>query len=417
MDYDAHEANRKRNSYKTALDEAETALDQGHTDKAAKKYRAAADAYAELGRIRGTNHDGRVNELHEIANRAEAGDRVRRVDENDESEPADSSRVSVEDGQNFREVIENFIMQTDKTWDDVGGLQDTKTLLRESLSLGAIGSKPEAISAPNRVLLFGPPGTGKTELAKAVAGTTDATFFNVKLGNLLSKFYGESSQKVIQLFEVAKDLSPSVIFLDEIDALTQSRSSGGDDASRRVLNTLLSELSDLDDNNDEGFVFVLGATNTPWDLDFAIRRRFSHRLQVPLPDRTACEEIVRVHTTRGGVDFAGDPGAFIPGSTTVDQRDIDQPSDAIAAVCEDRGFTGSDIEVLANEAIGNMVHRVNPDLASHADGGLSSLQNETLDVDSIRPHEVQAAFESVSPSLSEEDLDRFDEWDEQFGTG
>jgi SpoVK/Ycf46/Vps4 family AAA+-type ATPase len=252
-------------------------------------------------------------------------------------------------------------------------------------------------------------------LAKAVATETDATFFNVKLGSLLSQWYGQSSQKIIALFNVARELSPSVIFLDEIDALTTSRAGGSDDTSRRVLNTLLSELSTLRD--DDSFTYVLGATNTPWDLDFAIPRRFDNRLLVPLPDPPACKEIVRVHTVDGGVEFEGEPAAHLPERAEVDTTHLESPVDAVGMMCYQRGFTGSDIETLAGEAISNMVHRTNPDLAAQADGNLAELQNKSLAIEPIKPSETRAAFEDINPSLSADDIARFHEWDEQFGTG
>jgi len=420
MNYDPHEVESCKRRYRSQLNAAEQAADEGRPQEAAEAYRSAAAAKEEIGRLRGTDHSDRVAELRRIADRAEKGDTITRADKNDGGvdtgggSAADRSPEDDATPSEFREVIESFIVDTDTTWDDIGGLESTKTRLREALALGAVGEKPPAVQAPQSTLLFGPPGTGKTMLAAAMANESDATFFNVKLGSLLSKFYGQSSQKIIALFDVARELSPSVIFLDEIDALTTSRSSGSDDASRRVLNTLLSELSGLDD--DPAFTFVLGATNTPWDLDFAIRRRFTHRILVPLPDTPACCEVVRVHTTDGGVSFTGSPEEFVPPAANVDDGSIGSPVEAIGHVCEQRGFTGSDIGALTNEAISNMVHRVNPDLADRADKQLKELQSEQLDVEPIRPDEVCAAFEDVSASLESADIERFHEWNDRFGT-
>jgi SpoVK/Ycf46/Vps4 family AAA+-type ATPase len=419
MNYDPHEVESVKREYKRQLDAAERAVDAGRHQEAAEAYREAAAAKKEIGRLRGSDPSARVQELHRIADRAAKGDPIRRSsgrpEDGDagEGKPPSDAPEGADAASEFREVIESFIVDTDTTWDDIGGLTDTKTRLREALALGAVGEKPPAVQAAQSTLLFGPPGTGKTMLAAAMANESDATFFNVKLGSLLSKFYGQSSQKIIALFDVARELSPSVIFLDEIDALTSSRVSGGDDASRRVLNTLLSELSGL--NDDPSFTFVLGATNTPWDLDFAIRRRFAHRILVPLPDPEACREVVRVHTTAGGVSFTGDPGEFIP-ATADPTGVVESPEDAIGRVCAQRGFSGSDIGTLANEAVSNMVHRVNPDLAERADESLEELQSTQLKTEPIRPREVIDAFEAVSASLSAEDIERFHEWNEEFGT-
>jgi len=426
MNYDVYEVENLRRKYSTELDRAEAAADAGRPKEAAEYYRNAADTKVAIARERGTDIPGRVHELRSIADRAEKGDTIRRIDETTpldagrESNGAESSacethsRNSDDDPSEFREVIESFIVDTDTTWDDIGGLETTKTRIQRALALGAVGEKPDAVRAAQSALLFGPPGTGKTLLAKAVATETDATFFNVKLGSLLSQWYGQSSQKIIALFDVARELSPSVIFLDEIDALTTSRGSG-DDTSRRVLNTLLSELSTIRD--DENFTYVLGATNTPWDLDFAIPRRFDHRLLVPLPDISACKEIVRVHTIAGGVEFTGPPERHLPSEVDVEPAQLETPIDAIGTMCHRRGFTGSDIETLAGEAISNMVHRTNPDLATKANGGLNELQNASLTTAPIKPTETRAAFKNINPSLSAEDIEQFHDWNEQFGTG
>jgi SpoVK/Ycf46/Vps4 family AAA+-type ATPase/HEPN domain-containing protein len=425
MNYDAHEVESLSQQYRTELNRAERAADSGRPQEAAEHYRNAADAKVSIARERGTGIPERVHELRSIADRAEKGDTIRRVDEGapkhdsrDSTGPRDATGgpANNEDGPSeFREVIESFIVETDTTWDEIGGLEATKTRIKRTLAQGAVGDKPEAVQAAQSCLLFGPPGTGKTMFAKAVATETDATFFNVKLGSLLSQWYGQSSQKIIALFDVARELSPSVVFLDEIDALTTSRAGGSDDTSRRVLNTLLSELSTLRD--DDSFAFVLGATNTPWDLDFAIPRRFDHRILVPLPDAPACKEIVRVHTLNGGVEFEGKPSDHLPKTADVKTGQLETPADAVGTACYQRGFTGSDIETLAGQAISNMVHRANPGLAERADGDLTELREESLSTEPIRPDETRAAFDDINPSVSADDITRFHEWNEKFGTG
>ncbi len=127
------------------------------------------------------------------------------------------------------------------TWDEIGGLDNVKLLMMETVVISAL-RKPAAIQPWKGILLFGPPGTGKTLLASAAAGSLNATFFNVKASSVLSKYFGESSKIISALYEVARERAPSIVFLDEIDALTTRRSNDTSEATRRMLSTLLTEL-------------------------------------------------------------------------------------------------------------------------------------------------------------------------------
>ncbi|TKX73717.1 ATP-binding protein, partial [Halorubrum sp. GN11_10-6_MGM] len=324
------------------------------------------------------------------------------------------SSDSEDDGE-FKSRVESFVSETEVTWEDIGGLESVQNRLKRAIALGAVEGTPSAVAATDRVLMFGPPGTGKTLLASAVAGSLDATFFDVKLGGLLSKYFGESSKQITALFDLAAEMSPSVVFLDEIDALTQSRDDNSDQTSRRVLNTLLSELDGIDKGGDE-FVMVLGATNKPADLDNAVRRRFPERLLIPLPGVDAAEEVVRIHSVRGGVEFADSPPTtFAPDG--VDATGAASPAAAIASACVDRQFTGSDIEALCRRSVDAMVRRSNPDLVSVADRGLGGARDYDLTIEPITPRDVGTAFEQTSASLSAAEISEYDEWNAQYGTG
>lgn len=419
MDLGNYKEEILREQYEELIRKGKKHREQNNKKQAAKAFAEAAERREKLGEALGEDHDEEIKKLRHLARKLKAGESVGKsehvYDETEDAETRDGHRreASDEDGEDFHAQVESFISQTDVTWEDIGGLEDVKNDLKRSMTLGGIQNKPDAVAATDRVLLFGPPGTGKTLLASAVAGSLDATFFDVKLGGLLSKYFGETSKQITALFELAEEMSPSIIFLDEIDALTQSRDSDLDETSRRVLNTLLSELDGIDKEG-ENFVMVLGATNTPWDLDLAIRRRFPRRVLIPLPDQKASEEIVRIHTTDGGVEFEGDPAAFL----VSDSPDpVDSPVAAIANECVRRGYTGSDIEAVCRVAVNSMVSRANEGLASVADNGIEAVREYELEIDAIRPKDVHTAFERTSASLSEDDVHRFDTWDREYGSG
>ncbi|RQG91041.1 proteasome-activating nucleotidase Pan2 [Natrarchaeobius chitinivorans] len=219
-------------------------------------------------------------------------------------------------------------------YEDIGGIDEQVREVREAVEQPL--AEPEifeevGIEPPSGVLLYGPPGTGKTMLAKAVANKTDATFIKMAGSELVRKFIGEGSRLVRDLFEMAREREPAIIFIDEIDAIAATRTESKTSGDAEVQRTMMQLLSEMDGFEARGEIRIIAATNRFDMLDRAILRpgRFDRLIEVPEPDRDGREQILEIHTRGMNV---GD--------------DID-----FATLADDtEGYSGADIESLATEA-------------------------------------------------------------------
>ncbi|TVY24683.1 Protein SAP1 [Lachnellula hyalina] len=301
-----------------------------------------------------------------------------------------------------KQIFNEIVVQGDEVhWDDVAGLDIAKNALKEAVVYPFL--RPDlfmGLREPARgMLLFGPPGTGKTMLARAVATESRSTFFSISASSLTSKYLGESEKLVRALFSLAKALAPSIIFVDEIDSLLSSRSGSGEhEATRRIKTEFLIQWSDLqraaagreqtDKEKKEGDasrVLVLAATNLPWAIDEAARRRFVRRQYIPLPEDET--RAVQLRTLLGHQKHS------------LAERDIQR------LVQLTDGFSGSDITALAKDA---------------AMGPLRSLGEALLhmSMDQIRPIQFvdfQASLVNIRPSVSKQGLKEFEDWAREFG--
>ncbi|MFX1313024.1 MAG: AAA family ATPase [Promethearchaeota archaeon] len=275
-------------------------------------------------------------------------------------------------------------------WDDIAGLQSVKQALREAIVLPI--AKPELFTGARRpwsgILLFGPPGCGKTLLAKAAATECKATFFSASSADLLSKWLGESEKLISGLFKIARLKAPSLIFMDEIDSIATKRGEGVESGGeRRVKTQLLSEIQGLKSTHDKPLL-VLGATNRPWDIDTAMLSRFEKRVHVPLPDLKARAGIFKIHTE--GVD-----------SGLSDE-------DFIELAVRTEGYSGRDIANVCREVIMLPVRELDM-------SGLLEDSSKEVKVRNINLKDFKSSLKKVKPMTTKSLMKQYNAWAEEFG--
>ena len=265
------------------------------------------------------------------------------------------------------------------SWDDIGGLEDVKMILKEAVELPL--KEPDSfkrlgITPPRGVLLYGPPGTGKTMLAKAVANESEANFISIKGPEVMSKWLGESEKAVRKIFKKAKQVSPSIVFLDEIDSIAPSRGSSQDSgATERVVNQILTSLDGMESLDG---VVVIAATNRPDIIDHALLRtgRFDRLVYVGVPDREARKSIFKAHTKN--MPLSG--------------VDLDWLADST------EGYVGADIEGICREA------------------GMIALRKD-ITAKEIRKSHFEEALKTVKPSATKETIKYYEAIREALESG
>jgi len=324
-----------------------------------------------------------------------------------------------EDAAKLMGALESAIV-TEKPnirWEDIAGLEQAKKSLQEAVIY--------PIKYPNLfvgmrtpwkgILLYGPPGTGKTYLAKACATEADATFFSVSSADITSKYVGESEKLIKTLFGLARSKKPSIIFIDEIDALLSARSDNENESSRRVKTEFLVQMQGV--GNDDTGILVLGATNIPWGLDSAVRRRFEKRIYIPLPDYPAREALLRNQLKKT--------------PNTLNEEDMTylaQRSD---------GLSCADLNILIRDAsyeplrkaqnatkfkeIGRLpdgkpiYQPTNPSDPNGVSMRMLEVAGDQLTLPNISLEDFETALMKTKPSVSKDDLKKQEEFTQQFG--
>lgn len=261
--------------------------------------------------------------------------------------------------------------------------------------------------------MVGPPGTGKTMLAKAVATECGTTFFNVSSSTLTSKYRGESEKLVRLLFEMARFHAPSTIFIDEIDSLCASRGTDTEhEASRRFKAELLIQMDGLNaSSNDNKIIMVLAATNHPWDIDEAFRRRFEKRIYIGLPNGNAKEMLLSYRRLIIFVLFAEETRSALLNLCLKDillssTLDVKQISDTLS------GYTGSDISNVCRDAAMMAMRRK---ITGRSPSEIKKIRREDVDLP-VTEHDFQEAMLRTRKSVSVGDVARFEKWMDEYGS-
>ncbi|MGB9837978.1 CDC48 family AAA ATPase [Methanothermobacter sp.] len=285
-----------------------------------------------------------------------------------QSKPVDVSKL---------EGVKNLV---DVTYEDIGGLKEEVKKVREMIEIPL--KRPElferlGITPPKGVLMHGPPGTGKTLLAKAVANESDAHFIAINGPEIMSKYVGGSEERLREFFEEAEENAPSIIFIDEIDAIAPKREDVSGEVERRIVAQLLTLMDGL---KSRGQVVVIGATNRPDALDPALRRpgRFDREIEIGVPDREERKEILQIHTR--GMPLA---------------EDVDL--DELAEITH--GFVGADLESLCKESAMRVLRRVLPEIKADEE-----IPKEVLKKMIVTRADFKEALKEVQPSALREVL-------------
>lgn len=381
-------------------------MDRAVRNQNAQRYHDAADAWDEAARLAGQFADNAQTQLERQRRKQSAQDFRSKAEQLRKLRPAPVTMPATErpvgeitsgnaEADEHQATARNMVHRSNVSWSDIAGLEDTKRAIQAAYALSLAQAPSGVRLTPVRnILFYGPPGCGKSLLAAATSRGLDATFFNVKVSNLLSKYFGESSKLVSALYGEARQQAPSVIFLDEVDALTGSRDANDSGAERRMLANLLAELDGVSEKSDRRFVLTIAATNTPWSIDPAILSRFERKIFIPLPDFEARRQILDLQLQQRGYEVA-------------------MPLDELAYRTE--GFSGRELERFCKVLVEQMIHAANPDLTTIAISGRAAIEAYRVRVRPIGPSDADSVFATIRPETPAALLERYEQFAQSDG--
>ncbi|KIM22099.1 hypothetical protein M408DRAFT_324024, partial [Serendipita vermifera MAFF 305830] len=319
--------------------------------------------------------------------------------------------------QQLRKGLESTIIVESPNvhWDDIAGLGQAKEELQESIILPM--KFPQLFTGKRKartgILLYGPPGTGKSYLAKAVATEVKCPLFSISSSDIFSKWLGESEKHVKNIFEMARERKPSIIFIDEVEALCSSRETGVEDHKSGTKTEFLVQMDGV--GHDNSGILVLAATNLPWALDPAMRRRFQRRIHIGLPDQKARTSMFEIGVGKTPCDLSAE--------------------DYTRLGSKPEGVSGSDISIVVQEALMQPVKKINTAThyrkvyvkgvekltpSDHSEPGSVPMNWRKVPADKLlepplRTSDFFNAVNKIKPSVSEEDILRSKEWTKEYG--
>jgi len=381
-------------SYRKAVKRAIEFQNAGELKRAAAVYRQAAGLAREhakyaVGSAERARRLARAEELGELAEQLAQGVAPAGQEPSRREKSGVDQQTPEQDDELGAQVL-SLITKTNVRWEDIGGLDRVKRQIQMAFGL-AVAKRPEAveIDVVNNILLYGPPGTGKSLLAGALSNGLDAAFFNVGVSKVLSKWFGESPKLVSRLYEIARQRSPSIVFLDELESLFPSRESATTGPERRLLSALLAELSGVATEAHCAPVFTIGATNAPWLIDVAALSRFGRRVYVPLPDEDARRAVLEIHLKRKGYRLDFDVERLVEAS---------------------EGLSCRQLAHTAARAVEAMLTDVNPDLPDVAVDGRTAIARYRIKTRLLQWRDFEPTLATMRPDTSSETVQKYVRW-------